>query len=189
MCRHCFSSSWIDFLKLWCPTKSSLQTSCKISLLGKSIATMATAFVRLSHSIAGTLSLSHCRTRPLFRNSIRRQNCSREIHSLFSLLDCSPTGCCSGFVEELVNVRQPVPPKFLRRVECSAARGSDLGGSAFYSTSVAEEEASGRNSFLCDLLQFICPYSFTSCPSFVTPWFTLNVMHFLHFYKTHFRNL
>jgi len=158
---------------------------------------MATAFVRLSQSISGTLSLSHCRTRPLFRNSIRRQNCSRKIHSLFSSLDCSPLGCCSGLVEELVNVRHTVLPKFQRRVECAAARDGDLGGSAFYSTSVTEEEASGRSSFLCDLLQCICPCTFTSYPSFVTPWFTLNVMHFegycrlffLYFYKTYFWNL
>jgi len=141
---------------------------------------MATAFVRFSQSIAGALSLSHYRTRPLFRNSIRRSNCSRNIHSLFSSLDCSPS---TGFLEELhcrVNVRQPLLQKFQRGLECSASSRGDLGGSAFYSTSAAVEEASGGSSFPCDLLQCVCPKIIQCfiCDTMVY------VMHFSYFFRT-----
>ena len=129
------------------------------------MAAIATAFVRLSQSIAGTLSLSHCRTGALLHpcsNSIRRQNSGREFHRLFSSLDCRPIFPSSGPIKELhcrpsslVSVTQPRIHRLQKRIECSASSGGDNEGSVFYSTATAAEASvaerslySGRNYFL-----------------------------------------
>lgn len=113
------------------------------------MAATATAFTRISQSIAGTLSLSHCSTRPLFHpcsSSIRRQAPASQIYCLLSALNCSPVILHSGRIKELhcrtssrTDVSFVISQRFEKRFECSASRSGDIEGSDFHSTWTAAD--------------------------------------------------